>query len=116
VRHHRHHDVQLEVAAAPRDGDRRVVPHHPGADHHQRLAITGLTLPGMIELPGWIAGSVISQDAGGRPLASHRTSSAIFIRHGERVERPGRAHGRVLRALRLEVVVRLAEGEAGRLR
>ena len=39
----------------------------------------GLTLPGMMELPGSLAGMVISPKPRRGPLASQRTSLAIFI-------------------------------------
>ena len=39
----------------------------------------GLTLPGMIELPGSFSGIVISPRPERGPLASQRTSLAIFI-------------------------------------
>jgi hypothetical protein len=41
--------------------------------------ITGFTLPGMIELPGWIAGRLISARPLVGPLASQRMSLAILI-------------------------------------
>ncbi len=40
----------------------------------------GLTLPGMMELPGSFSGIVISPMPQRGPLASQRTSLAIFIR------------------------------------
>ena len=42
--------------------------------------ITGLTLPGMIELPGCTSGSTISPRPARGPEPSHRMSLAIFIR------------------------------------
>ena len=42
--------------------------------------ITGLTLPGMIELPGCTSGSSISPSPARGPEPSHRMSLAIFIR------------------------------------
>ena len=42
--------------------------------------ITGLTLPGMMLEPGWMAGSVISPSPQRGPLFMSRTSLAIFIR------------------------------------
>ena len=43
-------------------------------------AITGLTLPGMIELPGWTAGRSISPIPARGPEPSQRISLAIFMR------------------------------------
>ncbi len=40
--------------------------------------MTGFTLPGMIELPGWSEGSVISAIAVRGPLESQRRSFAIL--------------------------------------
>jgi hypothetical protein len=40
--------------------------------------ITGFTLPGMMLLPGWVAGMLISPIPHRGPLASHRTSFAIL--------------------------------------
>src|SRR5437868_1959574 len=42
--------------------------------------ITGLTLPGMIEEPGWVAGMEISPMPQRGPLASQRMSLAILLR------------------------------------
>src|ERR1041384_5669562 len=42
--------------------------------------ITGLTLPGMIELPGWVDGMEISPTPQRGPEASHRISLAILVR------------------------------------
>ena len=41
--------------------------------------MTGFTFPGMMELPGWMAGRLISASPEVRPLESHRMSLAIFI-------------------------------------
>ncbi len=41
--------------------------------------MTGFTFPGMIDEPGWIAGSLISWIPEVGPLPSHRMSSAIFM-------------------------------------
>ncbi len=43
-------------------------------------AITGLTLPGMIELPGWTSGSVSSPIPQRGPQPSRRMSLAILAR------------------------------------
>ena len=42
--------------------------------------ITGLTFPGMIELPGWTSGSVISPRPARGPEANQRRSLPIFQR------------------------------------
>ena len=42
--------------------------------------MTGLTFPGMIELPGWVAGSAISPKPQRGPLLNQRKSFAILKR------------------------------------
>ncbi len=42
--------------------------------------MTGLTLPGMMLLPGWVLGTLTSPMPHRGPLASHRTSLAILVR------------------------------------
>ena len=42
--------------------------------------ITGFTFPGMMDEPGWIAGTLISWIPEVGPLPSQRMSSAIFMR------------------------------------
>ncbi len=51
----------------------------------------GLTLPGMIELPGSLAGRTSSLMPHRGPDASHRMSLAIFIRHTARARSPAEA-------------------------
>ena len=60
------------------DGD-RMIAHDLRADLDAASQITGFTLPGMIELPGWIAGSWISASPACGPRAERRRSFAIFI-------------------------------------
>ena len=79
--------------------------------------MTGLTLPGMMLEPGCTAGSAQL----GQPAARARVQEPHVVgdlhqagRH--RVERAAGPGGGVLRALRLEVVGRLAELRAGRAR
>ena len=47
---------------------------------HTDSGMTGLTLPGMMELPGWTAGRSISPMPARGPEPSHLTSLAIFMR------------------------------------
>ena len=42
--------------------------------------MTGLTFPGMMLLPGWVPGMLISPSPHRGPLASQRTSLAILVR------------------------------------
>ena len=79
-------------------------------------AITGLTLPGMIELPGWTAGSTSSPRPQRGPLARKRMSLAI-LNSATAAPRsaPLAATAASRAALRFEVVDRFAEGEAGDL-
>ena len=80
--------------------------------------ITGLTLPGMIELPGWSDGSEISPMPQRGPEASQRRSLAILVSDdGDRLERAARPRPRrPCAAMRLEVVARRHERMAGALR
>ena len=100
----------------PADGDRRVV-----ADHLRRAPcsttslITGLTLPGMIELPGCVAGIADLADARARAAEpSQRMSLAIFDEaDGDRLQLPATPRRRRPCArLRLEVVLGLDERHA----
>ena len=76
--------------------------------------MTGFTLPGMMLEPGCTAGSATSARPQRGPEFISRTSLAIFIRLAATVLSAPLAHAaRVLRALRLEVVRRLAELRAG---
>ena len=77
-------------------------------------AMTGLTLPGMMEDPGWTSGSAISPIPARGPDPSQRRSLHIFIRLTATVlSAPGCADYGVDGALRLEVVVGFGEGDVG---
>ena len=77
-------------------------------------AITGLTLPGMIDEPGCRSGSRISASPVRGPLAHPpQVVRDLHERDRERAQLPARLHQRVARALRGEVVVRL-DAAAGR--
>jgi len=76
----------------------------------------GLTLPGMIELPGSFSGIEISPMPQRGPLASHRTSLAILVSEAASVfKRAVGIQQRVVRRERLEFVTRRNERESGRL-
>ena len=67
----------------------------------------GLTLPGMIELPGSFSGIVISPKPERGPLASQRTSFAIFVSApASAAQRAVQVHQRVVGGERLELVRR----------
>ena len=74
-------------------------------------AMTGLTLPGMMELPGCTSGMASSPSPVRGPEASKRTSLAILSRLSATVRtRTGSLNdGGVQRGLGLEVVLRLAD-------
>ncbi len=97
--------------------DRLVVAPAPGPRPGSAdSAITGLTLPGMIELPGWTSGSCSSPRPVRGPEASRRTSLAILSRLTATVRSaPDAASDRVERGLGLEVVVGLAQRDTGTL-
>ena len=66
----------------------------------------------MIELPGSFSGIVISPRPERGPLASQRTSLAIFISAAaERLQRAVQEHQRVVGGERLELVGRGDEGQ-----
>jgi hypothetical protein len=76
--HCRQRRIQLEVPVCASPGDGRIV-----ADHCAHTIITdwhmnGFTFPGMIELPGYVAGSWISPMPQRGPLPSQRISFAIL--------------------------------------
>ena len=79
--------------------------------------ITGFTLPGMIEEPGWVSGSASSPRPARGPMPISRMSEAIFHRPSAIVRSAavGRDHG-VERRLGVEVVRRLADRQPGELR
>ena len=73
-------------------------------------AITGFTLPGMIEEPGCVAGRLISPIPQRGPDASQRMSLAILVSgDGDRLERRRTSTTASFAALRLEVIRGLAE-------
>ena len=72
--------------------------------------ITGFTLPGMIELPGWRSGREISPSPVRGPEPIQRRSLAIFTRPTAIVRSwPEASTSAVAGALRLEVVARLGQ-------
>ena len=79
VCHDRLEDVEFEVALAAREGHGRVVAEDRVQTMVRASLWVGLTLPGMIEEPGSFSGMVISPIPLRGPLASQRTSLAIFI-------------------------------------
>ncbi len=78
---------------------------------------TGLTLPGMMLLPGCSAGSAISAKPASGPLFIQRKSFAIFIRLTLKdLELPGQFHGRILTRQRREIIIAGPESNPGALR
>ena len=80
VRHHRHHDVELEVPFAPAQVMVLSLPITCAQTIIIDSHITGFTLPGMIELPGCVSGNRISPMPHRGPLPSQRMSFAILNR------------------------------------
>jgi hypothetical protein len=76
---HRLVDVELEGPARPGDADRDVVAEHLAQTMVSASHCVGLTLPGMIELPGSFSGSAARRGRSAGPSASQRTSLAIFV-------------------------------------
>ena len=76
--------------------------------------ITGLTLPGMMEEPGWVAGRRNSPKPRRGPEPSKRMSLAILMRLTATVlSAPRRFDHGVLAALRFEMVGRFAQRKPG---
>jgi hypothetical protein len=80
---HRHHHVQLELPGLGGRQDGRVAAEHlqPITWKQTWLTISGtdgFTLPGMIEDPGWTAGSRISEMPARGPMLRRRKSDAIL--------------------------------------
>ena len=107
-------DVELEVALAAGERDRRVVAEHPGADHGQRLGL------GRIDLARHDRGArlVLRQDQLADPRSRAGAEEADVVGDleeagRERVEGAVRGHHRVVRGERLEHVGRGPE-RAGR--
>ena len=110
------HDVQLEIAESAAEGDGGVV-----ADDLRRLDLderisdmTGLTLPGMMEEPGWVAGQFELADA----AAGAGTEEADVVgdldeADGDGLERAAGFDGGVAGGLGFEMVFGFAEFEAG---
>ena len=115
VGHHRVEDVELEVALAAGEGDRRVGCRTPGTQTMVSASHwVGLTLPGMIEEPGSFSGS----DSSPRPERGARAEEADVVgdleqRRGSRVDRAVAEHHGVVGGQRLELVGRGDERQAG---
>ena len=74
----------------------------------------GLTLPGMMEEPGSLAGRTSSPEAGARARAEHaHVVGDLHQRDGDRVEHAGQFDLRVVGGKRLELVRRGDEGQSG---
>ncbi|KAI1693803.1 hypothetical protein DdX_20443 [Ditylenchus destructor] len=75
----RHEHVELEMPLHPADGDRLLFPITCAATIVSDSAWVGLTLPGMIELPGSFAGSDSSPSPERGPDPRKRISLAILL-------------------------------------
>ena len=112
----RHEDVELEVAGIPPMLTATSLPITCAAAMVSASDCVGLTLPGMIELPGSFSGIAISP----MPAARARGQPAHVVRdlverRRDRPERAVREDQRVLRGERLELVRRADERLAGEL-
>ena len=110
---HRQHDVELEVARTVRRWRSwRRCRCTCAATMATASGTTGLTLPGMMLLPGCSAGSAISPRPASGPLFIQRRSLAIFISaHGERPQLAGQLDRRVLGGERCKEIAARAQIE-----
>ena len=115
LRDHRQHHVQLEVPGRARAAATVAsLPVTWAATIRTASGITGLTLPGMIEEPGWRSGRVISarpvRGPGGHPA---QVVADLGEAHRDGPQLARGLHQAVARALRLEVVARLGQRQPG---
>ena len=115
--HHRQHDVEVELAPLPTDGDGRAVAGHLSADLDHRLADDRIDLAGHDRAARLDRGQDQLAQAGLRPGA-HQTDVVgdLHQRSGQRRQRAGGEDVGIARALSLEVVGGLAELGAGQRR
>ncbi len=116
ARHHRAIDVELEVALAGGERDRRVVAEHLRADLGQRLALRRIDLAGHDRRAGLVLGQRQLAEPGARARAEEADVVGDLVKaRRERVERAVREQQRVVGCERLELVRRGDERQAGRL-
>src|SRR6266568_606181 len=114
--HHRKHDVELEVALRPGERDRRVVADDLRADLPYRLADHRVDLARHDRRAGLEVGQVQFGEAGPRPGAHPADVVCDLVQpDGDDAQLAGRLDERVPGALRLEVVARLGQRQAGHL-
>ena len=78
--HDRLPHIELKVALGARKCDRGVVAKNLDCDHGERLALSRIDLPGIMEEPGSLSGICISPMPLRGPEESRRMSLAIFMR------------------------------------
>jgi hypothetical protein len=115
--HNRLEDVQLKVAVAPRDRDRRVVAHDLGRDHRESLALRRVDLARHDRA----ARLVLRQGELAEPAARTGPEEADVVRdlherYRKHVEGTVRLDQCVVCCKRLELVRRRLELEASKLR
>ena len=107
-------DVHLQIAAGAAEADRDIVGHHLHGDHRQRLGLGRVDLAGhdrraRLVLRDHQFGESRARAAGHQP----DVVGDLVERDGQRAQRAGKLHQRVMRALHREFVRRGDEGQAG---
>ena len=112
--HQRLVDVHLEIAAGAAEADRDVVGHHLHRDHGQRLGLRRVDLARHDRRAGLVLRDQQLGEAGAR-AARHQPDVVgdLVERHGQRAQRAGELHQRVVRALHRELVGRADERQPG---
>ena len=116
MRHHRHHDVELEISVRARPGDAAVVSDHLRADHHERFAHDRVHFARHDRAARLRRRQLNLAD----PAARAAAEPANIVRDLEqadrdRLELAARFDDRVLAALRFEMILRFAKRDAGAL-
>ena len=114
--HQRLVDVHLQIAAGAAEADRDVVGHHLHGDHGQRLGLGRIDLARHDRRARLVLGDQQLGEAGAR-AARHQPDVVgdLVERDGQRAQRAGELHQRVVRALHGELVRRADERQAGQL-
>ena len=116
VRHHRHHDVELEISVRARPGDGGVGADNLRANHHRRLAHHRVDFARHDRAAGLRGGQLNFADAAARPAAEPANVVGDFEKADrDRFKLAARFDDRVLSALRFEMIRRFAKCDSGSL-
>ena len=90
---HRQHTFSSKLPCVPGERDGGVVADHLGGDLSTTSGITGFTLPGMIDEPGWSAGRGSSASPARGPRShQHEVLRDLGQRHRETLQCPVQLH------------------------